>query len=336
MCVRLVDFGGCQCAFSLQPNSFFVFDLAILLHPPMKGTKVDIDFSRPWKRINLIEGVEEAGGFTIPTPYDSDACLKFLDAKCRELEVECGSPRSTARLLDKLVEHFVEPQCRNPTFICEHPICMSPLAKPHRSKPGVTERFELFVNHTELCNAYTELNDPRMQRSRFRDQMAQKGDGDDEAMDIDESFCQALDHALPPTGGWGFGIDRMTMYLTNSNNIKEVLLFPAMKPEEVQLGSHNTHSSFNSGSLDLSSVAGLAAIEERLQYQQFILGNTPTSADAHVYDIVKAAAAEYVTLCCAWFSLLGAGPKSGGVGASEGAREGGGKFGNGGVFLHWL
>ena len=105
-----------------------------------------------------------------------------------------------------------------------------------------------------------------MQRSRFADQMAAKAGGDDEAMPIDEDFCTALDHALPPTGGWGFGIDRMTMYLSNKNNIKEVLLFPAMKPETAQLGSHNTHSSFGSGSLDLTTEEGLAAVDFRLQY----------------------------------------------------------------------
>ena len=96
----------------------------------------------------------KAGGFKIPLPYDSETCRAFLDKKCAELGVDCKPPRSTARLLDKLVEHFLEWKCVNPTFICEHPVIMSPLAKPHRSKPGLTERFELFVNCMELCNAY--------------------------------------------------------------------------------------------------------------------------------------------------------------------------------------
>lgn len=258
----------------------------------MDGEIVKVDFSPPWRRINMIEDLEKAGNFKIPLPYDSEACNSFLDKKCAELEVECRAPRSTPRLMDKLVEHFLEGQCINPTFICEHPEIMSPLAKTHRNKPGVTERFELFVNKTELCNAYTELNDPRVQRQRFYEQMSQKTGGDDEAMEIDEHFCEALDHGLPPTGGWGFGIDRMTMYLTNSNNIKEVLLFPAMKPEATGTSAAGrTHSSFGSGSLDLASEEGLAAIEERLQYQPYILGHHLTSADDAVQKIVAEAVA---------------------------------------------
>ncbi len=109
---------------------------------------------------------------------------------------------------------------------------MSPLAKTHRSKVGVTERFELFVLEKELCNAYTELNNPLVQRARFADQLKDKEKGDDEAQQLDEDFVRALEHGLPPTAGWGLGIDRMTMFLTNTDNIKEVLLFPAMKPIE--------------------------------------------------------------------------------------------------------
>ncbi len=109
---------------------------------------------------------------------------------------------------------------------------MSPLAKDHRSIPGLTERFELFVATRELCNAYTELNDPVEQRLRFAAQAADKAAGDDEAQILDEPFCQALEYGLPPTGGWGLGIDRLAMFLTDAHNIKEVLLFPAMKPEE--------------------------------------------------------------------------------------------------------
>ncbi|GMP39721.1 hypothetical protein CsSME_00010441 [Camellia sinensis var. sinensis] len=109
---------------------------------------------------------------------------------------------------------------------------MSPLAKWHRSKLGLTERFELFVNKREVCNAYTELNDPVVQRQRFADQLKDRQSGDDEAMALDETFCMALEYGLPPTGGWGLGIDRLTMMMTDSQNIKEVLLFPAMKPQD--------------------------------------------------------------------------------------------------------
>ena len=120
----------------------------------------------------------------------------------------------------------------NPTFICEHPEIMSPLSKSHRSKAGRTERFELFVLEKEICNAYTELNLPMVQRARFMEQVKDKDAGDDEAQAMDEGFCVALDFGLPPTAGWGMGIDRMTMFLSNTDNIKEVLLFPAMKPQD--------------------------------------------------------------------------------------------------------
>jgi len=109
---------------------------------------------------------------------------------------------------------------------------MSPLAKWHRSKKGLTERFELFVCRKEVCNAYTELNDPAVQRDMFKNQSKDKDTGDEEAMFYDEGFCTALEYGLPPTAGWGLGIDRLSMFLTDSNNIKEVLFFPAMKPDD--------------------------------------------------------------------------------------------------------
>lgn len=134
--------------------------------------------------------------------------------------IEADQP-TPAKLLDKLVGELLEVECINPTFITDHPVLMSPLAKQHRDDPSLTERFELFVNTKELCNAYTELNDPAVQRERFRAQMAAKK-LDDEAMDIDEDFCTALEYGLPPTAGWGLGIDRLCMMLTDSMNIKEV------------------------------------------------------------------------------------------------------------------
>ena len=191
---------------------------------------VTIDFTPPWKRIPMVRGLEEALGVSLPRPLESDACRDFLDRLAAEKGVDCGRPRTTARLLDKLAAEYLEAQCTSPAFITDHPQLMSPLAKWHRDGPGLTERFELFVNCREVCNAYTELNDPAVQRSLFADQARAKDQGDDEAMPVDEGFCTALEYGLPPTGGWGMGIDRMAMLLTDTNNIKEVLLFPAMKP----------------------------------------------------------------------------------------------------------
>uniref|UniRef100_A0A7S0YMZ5 Lysine--tRNA ligase n=1 Tax=Polytomella parva TaxID=51329 RepID=A0A7S0YMZ5_9CHLO len=197
----------------------------------MDQEPIEIDFTPPWKRISMVSGLEEALGVKLPQPLESEEARLALVALCEKHNVNCPAPQTTARLLDKLVGDFLEVQCINPTFICDHPQLMSPLAKWHRDIPGLTERFELFINKKELCNAYTELNDPIRQRSLFSDQANAKAEGDDEAMFIDENFCTALEYGLPPTGGWGLGVDRMAMLLTDTINIKEVLLFPAMKPE---------------------------------------------------------------------------------------------------------
>uniref|UniRef100_A0A673J8Q9 Lysine--tRNA ligase n=1 Tax=Sinocyclocheilus rhinocerous TaxID=307959 RepID=A0A673J8Q9_9TELE len=189
----------------------------------------EIDFTPPFKRISMTQDLEKELGVKFPAPdtYDSDETRKFLDDLCVQKEVECPPPRTTARLLDKLVGDFLEVKCINPTFICDHPQIMSPLAKWHRSQKGLTERFELFVMKKEICNAYTELNDPIRQRELFEQQAKAKAEGDEEAMFIDETFCTALEYGLPPTAGWGMGIDRLTMFLTDSNNIK---VRPTMAP----------------------------------------------------------------------------------------------------------
>jgi lysyl-tRNA synthetase class 2 len=203
----------------------------LMYRPDPNSEEIEIDFSPPWRRISMISGLEEILKVTIPIT-DEEATFKVLEEQCKKHEVECRPPRTTARLLDKLVEKFLESQCTNPTFIIEQPELCSPLAKYHRSKPGLTERFELFVCERELCNAYTELNNPAVQRQRFASQAKDTAAGDDEAQLHDEPFCHAMEYGLPPTGGWGLGIDRMTMFLSNNDNIKEVLLFPAMKPDE--------------------------------------------------------------------------------------------------------
>uniref|UniRef100_H2Z669 Lysine--tRNA ligase n=1 Tax=Ciona savignyi TaxID=51511 RepID=H2Z669_CIOSA len=197
------------------------------------GEAYEVDYSPPFRRLRMLPDLERITGMEFPKPTDlhTPAAQKQLDDICVKLAVECPAPRTTARLLDKLVGDYLEVTCINPTFITEHPEIMSPLAKWHRSIKGVTERFELFVNKKEICNAYTELNDPLIQRERFEQQALDKAAGDDEAQMVDENFCTALEYGLPPTAGWGMGIDRLTMFLTDSNNIKEVLLFPAMKPD---------------------------------------------------------------------------------------------------------
>uniref|UniRef100_A0A182WTF6 Lysine--tRNA ligase n=1 Tax=Anopheles quadriannulatus TaxID=34691 RepID=A0A182WTF6_ANOQN len=198
------------------------------------GDEVEIDFTPPFKRISMIDTLEEVLSVKFPPAdqLDTPEAAKFLEELCQQRNVDCQPPRTTARLLDKLVGEFLEGNCHNPTFICDHPQIMSPLAKYHRTRSGLTERFELFVMGKEICNAYTELNDPAVQRQRFKQQAAEKAAGNDEAQLVDENFCTALEYGLPPTGGWGLGIDRLAMFLTDCTSIKEVLLFPAMKPDE--------------------------------------------------------------------------------------------------------
>uniref|UniRef100_A0A8C1Y6R9 Lysine--tRNA ligase n=1 Tax=Cyprinus carpio TaxID=7962 RepID=A0A8C1Y6R9_CYPCA len=205
----------------------------VTYHPDgPEGQAYEIDFTPPFRRISMTQDLEKELGVKSSFFFFLTETRKFLDDLCVQKEVECPPPRTTARLLDKLVGDFLEVKCINPTFICDHPQIMSPLAKWHRSQKGLTERFELFVMKKEICNAYTELNDPIRQRELFEQQAKAKAEGDDEAMFIDETFCTALEYGLPPTAGWGMGIDRLAMFLTDSNNIKEVLLFPAMKPED--------------------------------------------------------------------------------------------------------
>lgn len=192
----------------------------------------ELNFSRPWKRINMIEELEKTFSVKFP-PGDQLHTAEtgvFLKNILIKHKLDCSPPLTNARMLDKLVGEL-EDTCINPTFIFGHPQMMSPLAKYSRDIPGLCERFEVFVATKEICNAYTELNDPFDQRERFEEQARQKDQGDDEAQLIDETFCNALEYGLPPTGGWGCGIDRLAMFLTDSNTIREVLLFPTLKPD---------------------------------------------------------------------------------------------------------
>ncbi|XP_064640348.1 lysine--tRNA ligase-like isoform X2 [Lineus longissimus] len=222
----------------------------VTYHPDgPEGPAETIDFTPPFRRLNMIPDLAKKLGVKFPAPdtFYSEETKQFLDKLCRDNGVECASPRTTARLLDKLVGDFLEVDCVNPTFICDHPEVMSPLSKWHRSVKGLTERFECFVMRKEICNSYTELNDPMVQRERFEKQAADKAAGDDEAMFVDDNFCTALEYGLPPTAGWGLGIDRLTMFLTDSNNIKEVLFFPAMKPD---LHGPSDDKAFEDGSVN--------------------------------------------------------------------------------------
>lgn len=201
-----------------------------------------LDFTPPFKRYPMIETIEaelsklEGQPVKLPEDLTSAETNKWLIAICTKHEVECPPPHTNYRLLDALCGKYIEKNIINPGFITDHPQIMSPLAKYHRSKPGLTERFELFVAKKEIVNAYTELNEPSVQRSLFQSQSIANA-GDEEAQPIDEGYCTAMEYGLPPTGGWGMGIDRLCMMLTDNCNIKEVILFPAMKPLEEQIAA---------------------------------------------------------------------------------------------------
>lgn len=199
--------------------------------PNGEKVKKVVDFSSPWKRVDMIQELEKRINFTFPELVDTPEVQKIIQQKIEEFKVDCAPPLTISRMLDKLVGHFLEPEFVSPTFLLNHPQVMSPLAKFHRSRPGVVERFEVFINGLEYCNAYTELNVPMVQRELFLDQIKQKTElKDDEAMDYDDTFCRALEYGLPPTAGWGMGIDRLVMLLTNQVAIREVILFPLMRP----------------------------------------------------------------------------------------------------------
>ena len=194
------------------------------------GSPCVIDFEPPWRRVSLIPELERLLEVSFPEDLESEEANALLKKIHKDKELKCEMPHTTKRLLDNLVGEYIESQLVNPGFIIEHPQLMCCLAKPHRAKKGLTERFELFVAKRELCNAYTEMNDPFLQRKMFLAEQKGRDEGDDEASPIDENFCTALEYALPPTGGWGMGIDRLVMILTGQTSIREVMLFPALRP----------------------------------------------------------------------------------------------------------
>lgn len=196
----------------------------------VEGETKELNFEGPFQVIDMIPFLEEIMNMTFPNDLSTEEFNNQLIEYFNNKQYQLPEATTTSKLIDKLTEIYIEPLCWNPTFIINHPVIMSPLAKWHRNDPRLTERFELFIAGMELCNAYTELNDPSVQLQRFKEQQKDKNKGDDEAHGIDKEFVEALEHGLPPTGGWGMGIDRLCMLLTNNiDSIKEVILFPTRK-----------------------------------------------------------------------------------------------------------
>jgi len=189
-----------------------------------------INFQRPWKRYTMFEAIEEYTGIDI-----SNMDEKELAETAKKLGVEVDQTMGKGKLIDEIFGENCEGKLIQPTFITDYPIEMSPLAKKHRSKDGLVERFEAICNGKEICNAYSELNDPIDQRKRFEEQLELGKRGDDEAMVLDEDFLRAIEYGMPPTSGLGIGIDRLAMIMTNSHSIQDVLFFPQMRPEKQEL-----------------------------------------------------------------------------------------------------
>lgn len=188
--------------------------------------ELEMDFTKPFGRIRFMDALQEKTGVDLMTLPDADVA-KLAQEKGISLKKGMGRDK----ILDELFSELVEPELIQPTFVLDHPKELSPLAKDHRESEGLVERFELFVAGFELANSFSELNDPREQRRRFEHQKGLIEAGDDEAQPIDEDFLEAMEAGMPPTGGMGMGVDRLIMLLVDSNNIRDVLLFPHMRPE---------------------------------------------------------------------------------------------------------
>jgi lysyl-tRNA synthetase, class II len=187
----------------------------------------EIDWSPPWPRIPLRDAIADKTGIDVLEHRDRDALAAAIESSDRtDLET---AERTWPQLVDDLLSKHVEPDVRNPVFIIDYPVELSPFAKAHRSAPGLVERFEVFADRMEFGNAFTELNDPDEQRARFEAQQRYAAAGDDETQPMDEGFLSALEHGMPPTGGVGLGIDRLVMLMTGRRSIREVVLFPAMR-----------------------------------------------------------------------------------------------------------
>ncbi len=235
--------------------------IALALHgtTKVKVGENEIDFKRPWKRYTMYEAIEHFTGIDISNMDEAE-----LRKTAEKLNVPIDETMGKGKLIDEIFGETCEGKLIQPTFIYDYPIEMSPLAKKHRSKEGLVERFEAVCNCKEICNAYTELNDPIDQRHRFEEQLELGKRGDPESMVLDEDFLRAIEYGMPPTSGLGIGIDRLAMMMTNSNSIQDVLFFPQMKPE-VQAAVSTDDEFIDKGIpqiwIDLMHKAGIGSME---------------------------------------------------------------------------
>jgi lysyl-tRNA synthetase class 2 len=203
--------------------------IAVTIHgtPVVKVGDAEINFAGPYEKLTMYESIQKYTGIDV-----SEMTEEQLQDTCKSLNIEIDATMGRGKLIDELFSEKVEANLIQPTYITDYPLEMTPLAKKHRSKEGLVERFELFVCGKEIANAYSELNDPIDQKERFEDQLKLAARGDSEAMAMDDDFVRALEYGMPPTSGLGIGIDRLVMLMTNQSTIQEVLFFPQMRPEK--------------------------------------------------------------------------------------------------------
>jgi len=203
--------------------------IAVTIHgsPIVKVGEHEVNFEGPYEKLTMYESIQKYTGIDVSNMTEEE-----LKETCKSLNIEIDDSMGRGKLIDELFSEKVEANLIQPTYITDYPLEMTPLAKKHRSKEGLVERFELFVMGKEIANAYSELNDPIDQRERFEDQLKLAARGDDEAMAMDDDFIRALEYGMPPTSGLGIGIDRLVMLMTNQSTIQEVLFFPQMRPEK--------------------------------------------------------------------------------------------------------
>ena len=195
--------------------------------PEVEAGEHRISFARPWRRVPIFEAIEEKTGYGLYQKSRDEVA-----EAARALDLEIGAAMGTGKLIDLIFGEAVEPALIQPTFVTDYPVELSPLAKKHREKEGLVERFEVIAGGRELCNAFSELNDPADQRARFEAQAAQRAQGDHEAAPVDEDYLRALEYGMPPAAGLGVGIDRLVMLMTGQDSIRDVILFPLLRPEE--------------------------------------------------------------------------------------------------------